>query len=228
MMPLKFLLFDIDGTLIHSGGAGKLAIRQTFQEDFGIADPQVDIDYGGRTDQSLARELLDVNRIPYDLGAVGDYLEGYHRRLPAAMKECSGKLLPGVRDLLNELHRDDGVVLGIVTGNTRQGASVKLSHFDIDQYFVFGGYGDVKEARSEIAYQGIIAAQEFHGSPLNRSQFLVIGDTPSDVACARDVEVPVLAVLTGFASESSVRASKPDHIFEDLTDIDKFRAILRP
>ena len=215
---MKVLLFDIDGTLIRSGGAGKLALEKALNETFDLKNATADIDYGGRTDFSIVRELLELNGIEYSDQAKEDLLSSYCRILPEMMKKCDSEVLPGVFKLLDSLKDNDNYALGILTGNLRYSANIKLQCLGLDSYFSFGGYGDSAESRNMIAEEAVQDARK-HLTTSPKS-FVVIGDTPKDVECARHVNALAIAVATGYASRESVVNSNPDHFLEDLSDTD--------
>lgn len=220
------LLFDIDGTLIHTDGGGKVALKKAINRAFGHEDPFVDIDYGGRTDRSIARELLDIHKIEINRKNVQLLFDEYTHLLKEALGNSKGYLLPGIESLLPRLSRRDDIALGLVTGNVERGAYLKLSHFGIDGFFSFGGFGDHFEERSRIAYSGVKAAENYLGKPIDSSRFLIIGDTPHDVSCAKAVGVKSLAVFTGFAFRESIKDSGPDYLLEDLSNYDQFNEIV--
>ena len=215
---MKVLLFDIDGTLIRSGGAGKLALEKALNETFDLENATADIDYGGRTDFSIVRELLELNGIEYSDKAKEDLLSSYCSILPQMMKQCDSEVLPGVFKLLDRLKKSDDYALGILTGNLKHGADTKLKSLGLDSYFSFGGYGDHAESRNMIAEKAVQDARK-HLTTSPKS-FVVIGDTPKDVECARHVNALAIAVATGYASRESVVNSNPDHFLEDLSDTD--------
>lgn len=213
---MKVLLFDIDGTLIRSGGAGKIALEKALNQTFNLTNASADIDYGGRTDFSIVRELLELNEVPYSEEAKDRLLKSYCDILPEMMENCSSEVLPGVVDLLERLKDNKKYALGILTGNLKFGADIKLKSLGLESYFDFGGYGDHAESRNMIAEKAVEdARRHLTTSP---DSFVVIGDTPKDVECARHVKALAIAVATGYASRDSVINSKPDHFLEDLSD----------
>ena len=221
---MKVLLFDIDGTLIRSGGAGKIALEQALNDCFNLENATADIDYGGRTDFSIVRELLELNGVDYSEGAKDKLLNTYCSLLPDIMNECSSEVLPGVFDLLDRLKDNSDYALGILTGNLKHGADTKLKLMGLDSYFSFGGYGDHAESRNLIAEQAVRDAKR-HLTTADLKSFVVIGDTPKDVECAKHVEAVAVAVATGYASRDSVIKSEPDYFLEDLSDTDRVMSI---
>jgi phosphoglycolate phosphatase len=202
-----------------------MASGQALTEAFGITNPKVDVDYGGRTDLSLVREFFQLNDIEMTTHHLQKFLRCYHNLLPACLKACEGLTLPGVEDLLHQLKNQDHISLGLVTGNSEEGARQKLDHHNLWRYFDFGGYGHEAEDRNEIALLGRERAEKRIG-PLRPEQVIIIGDTPRDVDCARAIGARVICVLTGFAPEAAVREAKPDLILTDLLEIEPFLEFL--
>ena len=221
----QVILFDIDGTLIRSGGAGKLALANALRHTYSIEAPKVDVDYGGRTDLSLAAEILNLNQVDPSIEEIRRFLGVYVEHLEDAMVQSEGLLLPGVRELLQVLSDGSNVEIGLLTGNIRQGAFKKLEHFDLGGFFSFGGYGDNCKDRSDIAREALLEARAYTNLELEASKVLVVGDTPSDVSCARAIGAAVLAVDTGFASSDSIKAANPDYFWSDLSDLRKFEQL---
>ena len=215
---MRVIFFDIDGTLIRSAGAGKLALAKALQEPaFDVEDPNVDIDFGGRTDLSICKELFEINKIPYSESLQQEFFNTYLKHLESRLSEMTcGTVLPGVSDLLDQLMEVPNTFVGIITGNLEKGAFLKLAHFGLDHFFTFGGFGDNHEARSKIAEEGFERAQAIVGRPLSTDQVTVIGDTDKDVFCARAIGARAIAVKNGFGSVASLEKAQPDHLLDDL------------
>lgn len=214
----KLVFFDIDGTLILTNGAGKDALRVTLQEEFGVERPNVDIDYGGRTDRSLAKELFLLNKLDASTEKIQQLYQRYLVELKAHLPESQGVMLPGVLQLLNRLEQDGHVSIGLLTGNIEQGALAKLAHFQIDRYFAFGGYGDHHETRDDIARECLSKAEAHVGRRFHGQQIFVIGDTPHDVTCSRAIGARCIAVCTGYAPRESLVAAEPDVLIDDMSE----------
>ena len=214
-------LFDIDGTLLASGGAGKAALELAFTEEFGVA-LGVQIPYSGRTDRAIARDLLrlhDVDDTPENWQKLQ---AGYLARLPESLKRHNGRVLPGILALLKELQGRDDVAIGLLTGNVRAGARVKLGHFDLFEHFQFGGFGDLHFDRDDVAREALSDAKSHLGSKLSPERIWVIGDTPLDVRCARAIGAKVAAVATGIHTHEQLRECAPDLALHDLSDPSAF------
>ena len=139
---MKIILFDIDGTMIHSGGAGKRAMNQSFKEIFGIVEGLKEVSLGGKTDPQILKEALAINNIFTDEAKNGRFKKRYFELLVNWIdKDLPGKrMYPGIVDLLQQLRQNDDVAIGLLTGNWQQGARTKLGHFNLNEYFSFSGF----------------------------------------------------------------------------------------
>jgi phosphoglycolate phosphatase len=211
---MRILLFDIDGTLIRSGGAGKHAMEAALKTGFGVAEIRDRVSYSGRTDPGIARDLLSLHdREPSEANIEKLHAE-YLTHLPKALKRGSGEVLPGIRRILDNPHPD--WTLALLTGNLRAGAEIKLRHFGIWDYFAFGAFADGIPDRDDVARRGLGIVREFMKRDVNPHDVWVIGDTPADVQCARAIGARAVAVKTGWHSERELRDSKPDWYVEDF------------
>jgi phosphoglycolate phosphatase-like HAD superfamily hydrolase len=226
------VLFDIDGTLLLTGGAGKSCFVETFREDFQIANPQGEVPFAGRSDRAIAYDLMQVHGIELSAENWQRFLTGYCRRVEEVLDRSTGGLLPGVVELLDELGRLEHVAVGLLTGNVEHGAWAKLGHYGLADRFAFGGFGDHHTDRNHIATAALRAA-ELHaakarnGAPGKLRRVMVIGDTISDVRCARSIGAYSVAVATGSTSLEELAESGPDLALADLTDSDALLAELR-
>lgn len=210
-------LFDVDGTLLASGGAGKAAIETALCEEFGVAIC-VQVPYSGRTDRAIARDLFrhhGVAETPENWQRLQD---GYLRRLPESLRRHNGRILPGVAQLLQHLRQRPDVAVGLLTGNVRAGARVKLGHFGLYEHFAFGGFGDEHFDRDEVAHEALRVARQCVGPHCVTERVWVIGDTPLDVQCARAIGARVVAVATGLHTTEQLAACDPDLVLRDLSD----------
>lgn len=226
---MHICLFDIDGTLIRSGGAGQGAFEVILSEQFGIANGTEGVPFSGRTDRGIMRQLFERHDIDDTAENWNKFRTAYLERLPAMLHERPGHVLPGVVELLTELRQRDDVLLGLLTGNTEEGARVKLAHYDLDHHFEFGGYGDNHADRNEVAreaHEAALAHYAERGGTVNGdAQIWVIGDTPLDVEAARAIDAQAIAVLTGWHDRARLEAAEPDHLLDDLTDLDALLAL---
>lgn len=219
-------LFDIDGTLIHSGGAGQAAIEDALASEFGIEAPTSGISTAGRTDRAITHDIAEFHGLGTDAATLARFAAAYLSHLPGRLREREGTVLPGILEILNALSRRSDVVLGLLTGNLLQGARLKLEYYGIHEYFEFGGYGDVHHDRSDVARAALAAAETHLAAPPTLSKTWVIGDTAADVICGRAIGGRVVGVATGVVPRSELEAAEPDHLFEDFSNPSALLALL--
>ncbi|MEM9412375.1 MAG: HAD hydrolase-like protein [Planctomycetota bacterium] len=214
-------LFDIDGTLIRTGGAGLKAIEAVLRRRFQIESmPKVAVH--GRTDTGIWQELFSHLRIPLP-DDLKPYFSEYCERLSQTLKRNDGVELPGCREILRRLSTEPRVKVGLLTGNVRAAANIKMEVFDMDQFFDgFGGFGDDFACRNHVAKQAVESAQKSLGIQFDPSKVVVIGDTVKDIECGKHIGARVIAVATGGDREADLVKAKPDYIFEDLSDVERF------
>ncbi|HMP18094.1 MAG TPA: HAD hydrolase-like protein [Gemmatales bacterium] len=216
--PYLFL-FDIDGTLLSSSGAGKFALESALLDTFNLENIRVQVPYSGRTDAAIARDLLHAHDIEPTQERITSLQEAYLQRLPQALESRQGAVLPGVTPLLNQLiSMQQEVLMGLLTGNIRRGAEVKLGHFQLYHYFRFGGFGDNLLTRDEVAHSAWRAAQKEYPGELVPDRTWVVGDTPLDISCARAIGARVLAVATGHHSREELTHHRADLVLDSLED----------
>ena len=214
---IKLILFDIDGTLIRSGGAGMKAFARAFETEFGLADGSEKLKFAGRTDVSLVREFFSHHGITPDATHFDRFFEKYLFWLNQLNVECQGEVCPGIHPFLNELGMQASPpAVGLLTGNIRRGAEVKLRHYGLWGKFAFGGFADDHEERDHIAAIAKERGEEVLRTKLRGEEVLVIGDTPLDIRCARAIGAKVLAVATGGSPLAELQEHKPDWAVEDM------------
>ncbi|WP_437221690.1 HAD family hydrolase [Planctomicrobium sp. SH661] len=213
-------LFDIDGTLLDSGGAGQHAMEQALLEAFSVGGPYTEIPAAGRTDKAITTDLFNFHSLPVDDINWSRFLEAYLKHLPLSLATKNGSILPGVVSLLQELSARDDVALGLLTGNLEVGARLKLKHYQIDHHFSFGGYGDHHFDRDDVARLAHNSALEYLRHEIHPDRLWVIGDTPADVKCGRAIGAKVLAVGTGIYTLEELAPCQPDLLCESLQDVD--------
>lgn len=174
----------------------------------------------GRTDKSIVADLLAaIGRTDVaDNAASQPFLEEYYRQLPEALVRQRGRALPGIGDLIEHLAVDPDFELGILTGNLKTAAEIKLDHIGLRSRFAFGGYGDDEPDRNDVAATAVTQARTRLGDRFCESNLWVIGDTPNDIRCGRHVGAKVLAVETGGGTKVQLSQSGPDLQFADWTD----------
>ena len=211
-------LFDIDGTLIRSGGAGSAAFGVAMRKLFGPPRHEPDVIYTGRTDRAIAGDLFGAFAIDDSAENFRRFQDEYLRCLPDALAERDGRVLPGIASLVSLLNDRDDVLVGLLTGNMHRGARTKLEHYGLWREFAFGAFGDVRRERDDVARDAIeLIAERLDGEP-DAERVWVIGDTPRDVACARAVGARAIAVATGTHTREELIDSCADLLLDDLAD----------
>ncbi len=220
------LLWDIDGTLIASGGAGMHALRHGLRANFGIDDSLDDIDFAGRTDRWIVRRIFEKFSVPYTEENFARCIDGYLAALPAALDNPRARVLPGVRELLATAAANGSLVQGLLTGNLRRGAQAKLSHHGLWEFFPFGAFADDGELRNNLSPHALRRAREHTGVHFAPERVWVIGDTPHDIECGRVIGARTLAVATGSHTLAQLAAHTPDALLPDLADHHAFWKIV--
>lgn len=225
------VLFDIDGTLLGTGGAGQHAFYETFREDFGITDPVDGVAFAGRSDRAIALDLMVLNSIEPSEENWQRFRDSYTSRLSHALEVNEGRVLPGVEELLAEVAGISHVAIGLLTGNLQAGAEQKLSHYGLGNHFAFGGFGDHHTNRNDIAGAALEAAQQHveashEGTPTKVSGAMVIGDTEHDITCAHSIGAFAVGVTTGNTSREELAAVGADLVLDDLTQPDQLLATI--
>lgn len=212
------LLWDIDGTLVVSGGAGSRALQTALRHTFGFDGSLDDIDFAGRTDRWILRKIFEKFDLPPTEENFARYLEAYLSTLPDELANPHACVLPGVREALAAAGRHPALAQGVLTGNVRRGAQTKLAHHGLWDHFPFGAFGDDSEIRNELGPHALRRAREHHGADFPADRVWIIGDTAHDIACARAFGARVLAVATGGHTFDELAAHRPDALLPDLTD----------
>jgi phosphoglycolate phosphatase len=241
---VKLLLFDVDGTLVLTGGAGVRAMNRAFFEVFGVPEGFRQVRMAGGTDPRLLDEALANAGIADADGRVARFVSTYidrlgeeiHKPLPppsVAQPDAHGKRwrgpLPGIPALLDALSGRTDVFLALLTGNYSRGAEIKLAHFDLWRYFRCGAFGEDAERRPELVPVAIARARASGCPALPLHDVVIVGDTTRDVDCARDAGIRCVAVATGGDDASTLRHSGAEHVFDTLEDTDAvLQALLTP
>lgn len=214
---IKLILLDIDGTMIHAKGAGGLAFGRAFGSMFNLPDGAKGLRFAGRTDLSLLHEFMGMHGILSSRALERDFFALYAHWLAEMLPQFEGNVFPGVRDLMASCRdHPEGPELGLLTGNTRLGAEIKLRHFDLWEDFLIGAYGDEDPSRPVLAGLAARRGQEHMRTPLQPDEILVIGDTPSDVACSQSIGATSLAVATGGFSIEALEQSGATRVVDSL------------
>jgi len=217
---VRLVLFDIDGTLIRTGGAGVKAFEQTFAEVFKLPDATKTLHFAGRTDMSLVREAFALHSVEPIAANFDRFFSAYPGYLEHFLKMLPGRVLPGIEDLLEQLASlADRPLVGLLTGNIRRGAELKLRHFGLWDRFETGAFADDNEDRNCIASKAKERGELLVKRPLKGQEIVVIGDTPHDITCARSIGARALAVATGVHSREELAKARPDWAVNQLTEL---------
>lgn len=214
---VRLVLFDIDGTLIRSGGAGEKAFARVCEMEFKVTNGTAKLHFAGRTDPSIVREFFNLHRIEPTQENFQRFFDCYVFMLDHLLGQLDGAVLPGVSKIIhNFCALPQPPVLGLLTGNIRLGAQVKLNHCKLWDEFVTGGFADDHEDRNQIAAIARDRGSRISKRKLRGEEILVIGDTPLDVACAKAIEAKSLAVATGSYRVDQLREHTPTWAVDSL------------
>jgi phosphoglycolate phosphatase len=218
----RLVLFDIDGTLVSTHGAGSRAVKRALLEVYGETGPLDAYDFHGRTDPQIVRELLRLAGLDDAVIDEGleDLWEIYVARLAEELSrpEADAHTLPGVIPLLDALHHTRNDLVALLTGNIEPGARLKLSAVDLWHRFDFGAYGSDHWRRDRLPAVAVKRARDHTGLDFRGRDIVIIGDTPFDVTCGQALGVWTVAVATGKHSVEELKEAGADVVFEDLGD----------
>lgn len=216
----RLVLFDIDGTLIRPIGIGRRSIEGAFTSVYGTTDVFAGYGFHGRTDPDIIDEgIRRANGRPEDHERLlNAYLDNLEREIAVA----PSLLLPGVRDVLDGLAARPDVMLGLVTGNVRRGADLKLRKDGVDEYFRVGAYGCDSRHRGELVLRAREAAARLGHAPTGFRDVVLVGDTENDVSAARYGRAVAVAVATGGCTRETLAALNPDHLFDTMDPASAF------
>ncbi|HVH55565.1 MAG TPA: HAD hydrolase-like protein [Vicinamibacterales bacterium] len=227
----KLVLFDIDGTLVLTGGAGLRAMNRAIEDALGHADGLDGIPVAGRTDWAILADAVRRVGRTLDGALLADlerrYVENLANEIQHPGRGRKG-VMPGIPEILQELDRREDVVAGLLTGNFEAGARVKLGYFDLWRYFRFGAFGGDAADRNALVPFAVERARTSGLPEIGDSDVLVVGDTPHDVLCAHAAGAVAIAVATGSSSVEELRATGAEHVFDDLSDTRAFLRLLDP
>jgi phosphoglycolate phosphatase len=212
------ILWDIDGTILHSTGAGVTALQEGLGTAFGISGTFEGIEFAGRTDKLIIRDIFSRYSVEYTPVNFERYIDAYIAALPRSLVECKARVLPGVADLLGSAAGRPDVAQGLLTGNVRRGAQAKLGHHGLWEMFPVGAFADDGEHRAELGPHALRRARGHWGVEFPPERVWIVGDTPHDISCARAFGARVLAVATGGSKVPELAAHSPDAVLEDLRD----------
>jgi phosphoglycolate phosphatase len=215
----RILLFDIDGTLVSTGGAGAVAWKRAFDELYGIPADIGEFTDAGMTDPDVGARTFEavLHREPTPR-ELAQLIQRRLERLPEAIAESEGyRVLPGVPERLRQLSRD-GHLLGLITGNGDGAAFVKLARGDLSRWFSFGAYATAGVDRAGIVRRAVERGEAMLGCDVPNEDIFVIGDTPLDISAAHAVDCTAIAVATGHYDAAALREAGADHVLETLEE----------
>ncbi len=223
---MKLVLFDIDGTILLTAGAGRRAITAALRSEVGENTAFERIRFDGKTDPQIVAEMLEAAGQPVsqDSELVRSLCRRYVQFLAVELERPNSRttLMPGVRPLLDRLEAEPSVVLGLLTGNVAEGAALKLRSGGLDpDRFRLGAYGSDAGHRHELPAIAAERAAPFFGRVPTGAEIVIIGDTPADIACGMSVAARAVAVATGSYSVADLMACSPHALFEDLRDTER-------
>ncbi len=214
------VLFDIDGTLIRTDGAGRRGFTRAFADVFGAPDAFAGIAFSGRTDRSLLAEaaLAALGRLPTPAEADA-FFTRYAHHLPESLEAMGYEVLPGVFETLDRLQAHPRCALGLATGNTAEGARLKLLRGGLAQRFTFGGYGSDDPEREVLTRRALERGLRALDLPRHEVEVLVIGDSEHDLRCAHAIHAHAVGVLTGWTPREALLPERPHVLLDDLTGL---------
>lgn len=219
----RLVLFDIDGTLLRAGGIVRQAMGDALEEVFGTRGDIIDVSFIGATDLGVVHDLMgreEFSAEEIDARFPG-LIETYGPILAEKLSTWDDfKLCPGVPAILDKL-KDTGAMLGLVTGNCKPGAMVKLDRAGLGDYFSFGGFGDESSDRSEICKFAHERGEQEAGKKISRDRVILVGDSPNDIKAARKYGIRVLAVCSGWGDREELEALEPTWLYSDLSDTEE-------
>jgi phosphoglycolate phosphatase len=222
----KLVLFDIDGTILLTAGAGGRAIIAATTEHIGDTGNLEGVRFDGKTDPQIVTELLEAagHEPPYGQERIESICRRYVELLAVELERPSNRtsVMPGIPRLLDRLEKEKGVVLGLLTGNLARGAALKLRSGGLDPArFRVGAYGSDAADRRSLPPIAVERAVPYFGRVPSGSEVVIIGDTPADVACGECINARALAVATGWYSVPDLSACRPHAVFPDLSHTDE-------
>ncbi|MFN0117472.1 MAG: HAD family hydrolase [Elusimicrobiota bacterium] len=221
MKQTILFLFDLDGTLVTTGGAGLRALGKVFQELYNIQDVWSSINPSGKTDHAIFREIIHkfLDR-PMSDNEIKPIAEKYISYLDHEINSTPHHVKPlkGVIEFLDECKKKTHIFSALGTGNLEQGARIKLKPTGLNDYFELGGFGSDAEARYEVLKAGHAKVEEKLGATIHPDYVFVLGDTILDVSAARKAQFKAVAIASGGSSYAELERSKPDFLFQDMND----------
>lgn len=221
---MKLVLFDIDGTLLMTNGIGRRLLERTLRQQLSRPVTSQGVSFSGKTDLQILHELFLLNGCPESQAlrlipeAIGHYVDLFRAEITPA----EVRVLPGVRTLLDRLCANEAALVGLLTGNHRTTAYLKLSAAGLADYFPFGAFGSDHADRGKLPALAARRAAAQNGHAYAGRNIIIVGDSMRDILCGREVGAYSVAVCTGLTARASLSRHKPDLLLDDLTDTELF------
>lgn len=222
---MRLILFDIDGTLIDSGGAGTRSLNLAFKKVFSIENAFHDISMAGKTDTQIMKEGLMKHNISTD-GNLGIVIDSYLKHLRKEINNDRKRVKPGIYEILEKLNLMRDAALGLLTGNIEPGARIKLEPFNLNRYFPAGAFGSDNEDRNRLLPIAVKRFEKLCQRKIDIDKCIVIGDTPRDVYCAKIYGAMCIGVATGPYPTDELIEADADYVLKDLSDYHNFLQLL--
>ncbi|MEM8484525.1 MAG: HAD family hydrolase [Bacteroidota bacterium] len=226
---MKLLLFDIDGTLLVSKGAGRKAMQAAVRKMTNKTDVSIEgVDFSGRTDPQIIKDVFVTNGFEADdwESWIAEALESYVEAFTEAFSPDQFISLPGVHALIEQLHAQPNVQLAILTGNLEKTAYLKLKGIGLESYFPFGAFASDHADRYQLPPIAVQRALDHTGHQYEGKNVVIIGDTKHDILCGRSINVMSIAVSTGHYNAEDLHIHNPDVLLDDLSNTNEFVALV--
>ena len=219
-MLIKYLLFDIDGTLVNTGGAGLKAMKSTVENILGNEDLLIGYSFAGKTDAQIMNDMIRKSGLDDKLESMSKLFEQtYIEKLKTNLKNSDNfRIYPNVNELLDYYQKNEGYELALLTGNFETGAKLKLEHAGLWKYFKWGVFGNLSEDRVHLAKDALETITEKE-KKVNTKNIFIVGDTTNDIRCGKAINATTIAFTSGFEPEKKLRTCSPDFMVSDFSQL---------